>query len=162
MAHGGWPADWNDRLRGKDCPLCAALGRGDSAVSVAVAQLAFSEVFLERRSRLPGYCVVVWRDGHVAEPTELSEDAAAGYWRDVVRVGRAVEHHFSPVKMNYMTLGNWVPHLHTHVVPRYPDDPALGGPIAYEAIASEEPIADQTLRRQADHLRRLLERGGGE
>jgi hypothetical protein len=28
------------------------------------------------------------------------------------------------MKLNYFTLGNTVPHLHTHVLPRYQDDPA--------------------------------------
>jgi diadenosine tetraphosphate (Ap4A) HIT family hydrolase len=30
------------------------------------------------------------------------------------------------VKMNYETLGNSPPHLHTHVMPRYADDPKPG------------------------------------
>jgi hypothetical protein len=49
----------------------------------------------------------------VAEVTELDDGAAAGYWRDVVRVARAIEGQFNPMKLNLMTLGNWVPHLHT-------------------------------------------------
>jgi diadenosine tetraphosphate (Ap4A) HIT family hydrolase len=48
---------------------------------------------------------------------------------------------FDPVKLNYLTLGNTVPHLHTHVLPRYRDDPAPGGPIAWEQIFSPEPAS---------------------
>lgn len=129
--------------------MCESLGLGDSEHTVAVAELTFSEVRLERRSRLPGYCIVVWKLGHVAEPTELHHDAATGYWRDVLNVARALEEQFSPVKLNLLTLGNWVPHLHTHVVPRYLDDPAPGGPIAWDAMFSDEPTAPGVLRRQA-------------
>ena len=65
-------------MAGKDCPLCAALGRGDSSYSVAVRAGQFTEVFLERRTRLPGYCVVMWRLGHVAEPDDLDPAQASG------------------------------------------------------------------------------------
>ncbi len=33
------------------------------------------------------------------------------------------------MKINYQTLGNRTPHLHTHVTPRYEDDPAPGAPL---------------------------------
>jgi hypothetical protein len=61
--------------------MCAGLSRGDNEYVLAVADLPFAEVGLERRSRLPGYCVVVWRHGHVAEPVDLSPTDAAGYCR---------------------------------------------------------------------------------
>jgi len=50
----------------------------------------------------------------------------AGYWLDVTAVARAVDAEFHPVKLNLMTLGNWVPHLHTHVVPRTKGDGLRG------------------------------------
>jgi diadenosine tetraphosphate (Ap4A) HIT family hydrolase len=151
-----WPADWEARMAGKDCPICDAIGKGDSDLSVLVCDGKFSEVWLERRSRLPGYCIVVWKDGHVAEPTDLESAGAVGYWQDVLDVGRAVRSRFNPIKLNYQTLGNGVPHLHTHVLPRYWDDPAPGGPIPWDAIFSAEPMPEAELRRQADDLRRLL------
>jgi diadenosine tetraphosphate (Ap4A) HIT family hydrolase len=151
-----WPEDWRERMAGRDCSLCAALGRGDNDHTVAVAELAYSEVALERRSRLPGYCIVVWKRGHVAEPMEMDADDAAGYWSDVVDVGRAIAAEFHPVKLNFLTLGNWVPHLHTHVLPRYLDDPEPGGPIGWDAIFAAEPIDSEVLRSQAAALRGRL------
>jgi diadenosine tetraphosphate (Ap4A) HIT family hydrolase len=50
--------------------------------------------------------------------TQLASDQASAYWGEVTRIGRAVEICFEPAKMNYLTLGNNVPHLHTHIVPR--------------------------------------------
>ena len=121
-----------------------------------VATFEAAEVHLERRTRLPGYSIVVWRHGHVAEPAELDADQAAAYWSDVVRVGRAVQSRFDPVKLNYLTLGNTVPHLHTHVVPRYADDAAPGGPLAWSDIVQPDPVPDAELQEQAADLRRLL------
>ena len=156
MASKAWPDDWERRKEGKDCVLCASLGGGDDDHTLAVAELPFSEVRLERRSRLLGYCIVVWKGRHVAEPTELDPDDATGYWHDVVEVARALESLHHPVKMNLMTLGNSIPHLHTHVVPRYLDDPAPAGPIAWEAMFSDEPAAPDALRRQAAAIRDAL------
>ena len=137
-----WPDDWDERMAGRGCPLCAALGHGDNDYGVHVFTGDFAEVSLERRTRLPGYCVVVWRHGHVAEPTDLDPRQACGYWADVLAVGRAVRAHFDPVKLNYLTLGNTVPHLHTHVVPRYRDDPAPGGPIEWAQIFAPGPVPE--------------------
>jgi diadenosine tetraphosphate (Ap4A) HIT family hydrolase len=158
MTARGWPEDWEERKGGKDCPLCASLGAGDNDHTLAVTDLPFSEVRLERRSLLPGYCIVVWKFGHVAEPTELDDDASTGYWRDVLVVVRAIQTRFNPMKVNLLTLGNWVPHLHTHVVPRYQNDPAPGGPLAYEAMFADEPMPTEELQRHADGIRAALTR----
>jgi len=57
-----------------------------------------------------------------------------------------------------MTLGNTVPHLHTHFVPRYWNDPAPGGPIGWAEIFSTDPVPDVDLHDQAADLRVLLAR----
>jgi hypothetical protein len=65
-------------MAGKGCPMCAALGKGDNDFWVSVSTGEVAEVHLERRSRLPGYCIVVWRHGHVAEPGDLDRFRRAG------------------------------------------------------------------------------------
>ena len=158
MADRGWGEDWAERMAGQGCPMCAAVGRGDNDWWMAVYAGEFADVYLERRSRLPGYCIVVWRHGHVAEPTDLDPRRAAGYWLEVLAAGRAIRERFDPVKLNYLTLGNTVPHLHTHVLPRYPGDPAPGGPIAWQEIFSDDPVPEAELHLQAADLRILLAR----
>ena len=78
-----------------------------------------------------GYAVVIWRGSHVADPTELSDDDAGVYFAEVLRVGRAIEQHYRPIKLNFEMLGNSLPHLHTHVVPRYLDDGEPGHPARF-------------------------------
>ena len=137
--------------------MCASIGGGDNEFALAVSELPVSEVMLERGSRLPGYCVVIWKQGHVAEPSELDEAGATAYWRDVVKVGRALQTVFAPLKINYLTLGNTVLHLHTHVVPRYAADPAPGGPITWTDMFAEAGPSEETLRAQAEQIRSALE-----
>ncbi|HEV3288196.1 MAG TPA: UTRA domain-containing protein, partial [Streptosporangiaceae bacterium] len=45
---------------------------------------------------------------------------------------------YEPLKMNYETLGNSLPHLHTHLVPRYTEDPRPGQPFPLSAQPPDE------------------------
>lgn len=106
-----------------------------------------------------GYAVVIWRGRHVSEPTELSPEDAAQYFAEVLAVSRALETHYRPAKMNLMILGNTVPHLHTHVIPRYVTDDSPGIPPRFmrDLPSAHEPTlpeADYTA--DLDALRRLL------
>jgi diadenosine tetraphosphate (Ap4A) HIT family hydrolase len=114
-----------------------------------------SDAYLQRADIQPGYCVSVWRGRHVAEPTELSEDEAAAYWLEGVHVARALEEHFRPVRTNYEVLGNSLPHLHTHLVLRYADDPRPGWPFPFPEEAPP-PIEEQAFQRDVEALRALL------
>ena len=80
---------------------------------------------------------------------------AAAYGREVLAVGRTLETTFSAVKMNYNVLGNWVPHLHTHVVPRYPDDPRPGWPFPFPE-PDPGPMPEERLSRDVALLRAVL------
>lgn len=108
----------------------------------------------------PGYSVVIWRGRHVSDPTELNKDEASAYFDEVLRVGRAVEQHYHPIKMNFEMLGNSLPHLHTHVVPRYLDDGEPGHPPHFMR-ADLDPrnaptIPEQAYARDTAALRELL------
>ena len=46
---------------------------------------------------------------HVVEPTELNDEEAHGYWRDLLIVGRTLEDVLRPVKTNYNVLGRSPP-----------------------------------------------------
>ena len=93
-----------------------------------VAELEFSWVTSSRDGPMRGYtCVVAKR--HVVEIFELTEGEAAAWARDLKRVAEAVFELVDPVKLNYEIHGNSLPHLHTHVFPRFVGDPFEGGPI---------------------------------
>ena len=89
-----------------------------------------ADAYLQKERIQRGYSVVIWRGRHVAEPTELSESEAARYWRELLEAGRRLER-LGPVKVNYEILGNSLPHLHAHVIPRYADDPRPGWPFPF-------------------------------
>jgi diadenosine tetraphosphate (Ap4A) HIT family hydrolase len=103
----------------------------------------YSDSYLRRFASPRRYVIVVWRGRHVSEPTDLSAEEATGYWLEVLRVARGIEQHYRPAKLNLQILGNAVPHLHTHVVPRYLDDPMPEQPPTFiDDDSPEVPAAD--------------------
>jgi diadenosine tetraphosphate (Ap4A) HIT family hydrolase len=154
-----WPADWTERVRGKDCAMCAD-GRAEVAHgSSRVFAGRLSDAYLVHNDvGQRGYCVVVWRGRHVSDPTELTTDEARSYFDEVLRVARAVERIFAPIKMNLEMLGNSLPHLHTHVVPRHLDDGEPGHPAHFmRADMQNEPkIPDEEYARDLAALREVL------
>lgn len=114
-----------------------------------------ADAYLVRADIQAGLSIVVWRGRHVAEPTELADTEAAAYGREVLHVARAIESVFKPVKLNYDLLGNTVPHLHTHIVPRYADDPRPGWPFPFPD-SDPPPMPEEKLRREVEALRRAV------
>jgi diadenosine tetraphosphate (Ap4A) HIT family hydrolase len=151
-----WPKNWADLIRGAGCEMCGQ-GRPESdAYGVRIHEGRYSDAYLQRADVQRGYTVVIWRGRHVAEPTELSEAEAAGYWAEVLTVARALIGLYRPLKMNYETLGNSLPHLHTHLVPRFRDDPRPGQPFPLSATAPRGKIPEVRLLGEADDLRSRL------
>jgi len=71
---------------------------------------------------LPGYCVFL-ADPVIASINALDEAGRARYSLDVVRAGDAVLAVTDSYRINYETLGNAEPALHTHIIARYRSEP---------------------------------------
>jgi diadenosine tetraphosphate (Ap4A) HIT family hydrolase len=72
-------------------------------------------------TKFAGFCRVVW-NAHVAEFTDLDHAERAHVMRVVAATENALRKLLAPDKINLASLGNMVPHLHWHVIPRYRDD----------------------------------------
>lgn len=121
---------WQRLCRGEACPLCAALtqtnDRDEYGLTLARTPSALIRLATNQRAR--GYCVVI-AARHAVEPFELPPAEARAFFDDVMATARAVHARLAPIKVNYELLGNAVPHLHCHVVPRYADDGAPARPL---------------------------------
>jgi len=75
-----------------------------------------------------GYCRVIW-NAHVAEMTDLDDAARAHCMRAVYAAESLLRTLLKPDKINLASLGNFVPHLHWHVIARFRDDAHFPQPI---------------------------------
>lgn len=156
---GHWPEDFAALRKGEGCPMCA-VGENETPHGIRVFEGRWSDGYLGRYPVRPGYAYVIWKGRHVAEPWELTGEEAEGFWSEVGRVAHAVEERYRPAKMNWLSLGNGVPHLHIHLVPRPPDDPRAGWPLETEAfdVAATPSLEQRTLEAEAAALRDRLRR----
>jgi diadenosine tetraphosphate (Ap4A) HIT family hydrolase len=125
---------WDALVRGDDCPLCRACSSRENADAhgYTIADLKICRLRLAINQFVPGYCVLIC-SRHVSEPYHLSRDEQTRFFDDLMLAAQAVETVFNPIKMNFELLGNLVPHLHAHIVPRYYGDPAPERPIDPDA-----------------------------
>lgn len=98
------------------CPLCAPSGHDtvwtDGRIRVVQVQ----------DTPLPGYMRVIWHE-HIAEMTALAPRARHELMAVIYEVERLQRQCLHPDKINLASLGNQVPHLHWHVIPRWRGDP---------------------------------------
>jgi hypothetical protein len=94
-------------------------------------------VILMNDPDLPGFCRVIWND-HVAEMSDLTYGEREHLMTLVFAVEEAIRHVMHPDKVNLAALGNMVPHIHWHVIPRYKNDAFFPGS-AWSARIQEVP-----------------------
>jgi diadenosine tetraphosphate (Ap4A) HIT family hydrolase len=105
----------------------------------------------------PGLIRVIW-NGHVAEMSDLTDPERSKVMTAVNGVERAMRRVLSPAKVNLASLGNQVPHVHWHVIPRHSNDSRFPLPIwaPRQRTVSEAQLskrrAQATLLREAVRL----------
>ncbi|WP_433177330.1 phosphotransferase [Actinoallomurus sp. CA-150999] len=161
---GAWLERFDDHRAGIDCLMCAVdYTAEDIGWGVLLRAGEVSNAYLWRSGDVRGYCVVIFTARHAAVPTELTDAEAAAFWHDALTLGRAIERHYQPLKVNYLLFGNTVPHSHWHVAPRWEagTDPAPGGPLPLTFL---DPCRqnEQQLQQDAADLRLLLVDPGGK
>ena len=108
--------------RDPDCPLCQEDG---GALPWRGPHLRVIEV---NDPDYPGFTRVIW-NGHLAEMTSLSAHGRELLMKAVYVVEETQQAILSPDKINLASLGNMVPHLHWHVIPRWRGDRHFPDPI---------------------------------
>lgn len=71
---------------------------------------------------LHGYCLLL-ADPVVTDLNAMDMDHRHLFLADMAALGDAIQQVTGCVRINYEILGNLVPELHAHVIPRYADEP---------------------------------------
>lgn len=104
------------------CPLCHPENE------TVLWQDERCRVVLVDDAEYAGFCRVIW-GGHVKEITDLTEPERAHLMAVVFATEGALRDVLRPDKINLASLGNQVPHLHWHVIPRFIDDGHFPDPV---------------------------------
>ena len=110
------------KLTAMGCELC------NPASELLLWQDGFCRVTLVDDFDYPGFCRVIL-ERHMSEMTDLSAPERARLMDTVFAAEAVLREVLAPDKINLASLGNVVPHLHWHVIPRYRDDPHFPNPI---------------------------------
>jgi diadenosine tetraphosphate (Ap4A) HIT family hydrolase len=123
----------------RDCWMCQGIREPEHMVffesRTSVGKLNPDQFF-------HGYSFVTLK-WHSEELYQLSDKDRKSFLEDMSRVAAALAEALHPDKMNYELLGNGMPHLHWHLVPRYKTDPLWGrpiwtGPVRRKRLVKEE------------------------
>lgn len=95
----------------------------------------------------PGFLRVVV-NAHIKEMTDLAASDRVEVMRVVFAAEAALRQMLRPDKINLATLGNRVPHVHWHVIPRFTDDPHFPNPIWSGKRREWTRVADPELHAQ--------------
>ncbi len=105
-----------------DCELCIQPG------GEILFQAPLWRVVMADDAAYPGFCRVIW-NAHVKEMTDLAPVERSELMMTVCKVESIIREVMQPDKINLASLGNMVPHLHWHIIPRFANDVQFPAPI---------------------------------
>jgi diadenosine tetraphosphate (Ap4A) HIT family hydrolase len=154
-----WKSEnWDSLVSGESCPVCEQfrLDKKEDEHLLYICDLPFSRLYLAKNQFVKGYCVLICRS-HVIEIHELSKEERSGYFDDLALAASALQKVFKADKLNYNLLGNIVPHLHTHILPRYFTDSAPHRPIdpGFEKVYLTQSEYEDRIRLILDQIHLL-------
>ena len=132
---------------------CAACRHRWPDPACRIADLGPAVLYLHDDQFFPGWSVLVLKR-HATELYELARDERSALIEVVSRVARVLAVTYDARKMNYALLGNQIPHVHWHLMPRLAADPAPDSPVwsvrhAPLRLAPAELVARAAAIRQA-------------
>ena len=127
-------SQWDSFARGLACPLDAPRPASNEHWDF-VAALSVSSLYLTVNQTYRGHSQLIFDVRHVARPDQLSTAEWTSLCADLFAAQAALVRTLGPDHLNVESLGNVVPHVHWHIVPRYRDDPRWGLPIWLTSLA---------------------------
>jgi diadenosine tetraphosphate (Ap4A) HIT family hydrolase len=119
---------WDELAAGNNCSFDAPRA-AHTADWDAVATLRAATLYLRHNQTYRGHCVLVFDPRHATRLDQLSPSEWRAFSEDLHAAARAVTAVCAPDHVNVASLGNLMPHLHWHIVPRYKSDPQWGRPV---------------------------------
>jgi diadenosine tetraphosphate (Ap4A) HIT family hydrolase len=138
----------------KSCSLCS----GDGGTILFRNDLL--RVVLVDDADLPGFLRVIV-NAHAREMSDLAPPVRLQLLQTVLAAEEVVRELLDPLKINLASLGNAVPHVHWHVIPRFADDAFYPQPIwGQRQRETPHPVIDRRRAMLAELPERLAQKIG--
>lgn len=128
-----------------------------------IATYPNSVAFVYEDQTFRGRVVIVLKR-HAEQITELPLRENSELYTETLQTANAVQKAVTSERINLANLGNEVPHLHWHIIPRFPNDPNPGRPPwpAPETKLSEEEytLLAERIRDNLEHFESVAEKSG--
>ena len=105
-----------------DCPYCR------NTTDQVIWSDGVTRVMYIDDAPFVGWCRVIWH-AHAMELTDLDEVERSRLMPTVFAVETGLRKLLSPAKINLASMGTAMPHVHWHIVPRFPDDTHFPDPV---------------------------------
>ncbi len=133
---------------------CKACAKTWPRADHVIADLGLSKAYLHDDQFFTGWTVLVLQR-HATELFHLTPVERIQLMEDVNRVAQALAQIYGAQKINYELLGNQLPHIHWHIIPRLPTDPSPLEPVwlvPHEAVL----LNDSELQSQIQLIRQAI------
>lgn len=107
-----------------------------------IANLPSSLVGLYDDSRFPGRLIVSLNQ-HFEDLDELPPELLNSFMADVQLVSQVVKQVTGSERVNFAILGNSVPHVHAHMIPRFPKDEKFPGKSPWNDPRPLQKLSDE-------------------
>lgn len=121
-----------------------------------IADLGLSKAYLHEDQFFPGWTVVVLQR-HATELFHLAPPERIQLIEEVTLVANVLSEVYQAKKINYELLGNQLPHMHWHIIPRLAGDPAPLEPVwrvPHDPVLLEGSVLQDTINRIAQALKK--------
>lgn len=148
-------SQWSELRRGAGCTFDSPRPEATEEQDL-VCSLSVSTLYLLKNQTYRGHCVLILDLRHATRPDELSAEEWRCFCTDLHTAERAIARTVEPDHINVASLGNLMPHLHWHIIPRYRDDPRWGAPIWQGTNLPNTPLEMSQYRELLQRLRHTL------
>jgi diadenosine tetraphosphate (Ap4A) HIT family hydrolase len=109
-------------------PPCKACQHTWPRADHFIADLGLSKAYFHDDQFFAGWTVVVFQR-HATELFHLAPTERIQLMEEVNKVANALAQAYGAKKINYELLGNQLPHIHWHIIPRLANDPSPMEPV---------------------------------
>ena len=139
-----------------ECIFCDA-GREELPTGIKICELTYSRLYLFREQRYAGRCLLASKS-HVPEIYDMPPEEQNGFLAELAAVSRTLQELYGADKMNFLSLGDTIGHVHIHIVPKKISDPEWGG--MFRFMEKDGYLSEQEYQNRIAEIRGALEHRG--